>query len=419
MSLAESPRFTVIMATWGRGRHIMPSVRSVLAQELVDFELLVIGDACTDDTEQVVLSLNDPRLRFINLDTRWHTQSGPNNRGNQEAKGEFIAYIGHDDIWGPNHLSELLRTYRKHAPDIAVSGLLGHPLPGLSQYFLSGLGSSEELSDDFTPPTALSHRRDLLDRIGPWKPRTEALGPVDIDLERRAAQAGMRFMSTGVVTAHKFAAAQRYLSYLIKTSDEQEAALSALHNPDPDQRSHWLNSRVSKARAGRKSLKRNATVMRRWKHLLNVDFSRGIKLPTLRPLGSGLVLRQDWRNRPGYWHRHRIADFGQRWSIPGTNPRLLLPVTSIEPVRILFAVTLPGSVEPESIRFRINDVDVFAEVSPDPNRHDRLNVVILTHLLEASPSVLTIFQPADLESERPAGRKVGIAVGPVRFDLAN
>ena len=49
-----APRFTVVMATYGRGRHILPSVRSVLGQSLAEFELLVVGDACTDETAAVV-----------------------------------------------------------------------------------------------------------------------------------------------------------------------------------------------------------------------------------------------------------------------------------------------------------------------------------------------------------------------------
>ena len=69
-----------------------------------DFELLVVGDGCTDDLEQVVVGIQDPRVRWINLPANTGHQSGPNNRGLQEANGEFIAYLGHDDLWLPHHL---------------------------------------------------------------------------------------------------------------------------------------------------------------------------------------------------------------------------------------------------------------------------------------------------------------------------
>ena len=49
-----APLISVVMATWGRGRHILPSIRSALGQSFRDFELLVVGDACTDETEAVV-----------------------------------------------------------------------------------------------------------------------------------------------------------------------------------------------------------------------------------------------------------------------------------------------------------------------------------------------------------------------------
>jgi glycosyltransferase involved in cell wall biosynthesis len=51
------PLFSVIMATYDRGRHILPSIHSVLRQTCQDFELLVVGDGCTDETENVVRAL--------------------------------------------------------------------------------------------------------------------------------------------------------------------------------------------------------------------------------------------------------------------------------------------------------------------------------------------------------------------------
>jgi GT2 family glycosyltransferase len=53
----------------------------VRAQTRSDWELIVVGDACTDDTADVVATFPDPRIRFVNLPENVGEQSGPNNEG--------------------------------------------------------------------------------------------------------------------------------------------------------------------------------------------------------------------------------------------------------------------------------------------------------------------------------------------------
>ena len=98
------PRVTVIIATYNWSTVLPYAIQSVLAQTMPEFELLVVGDGCTDDCEQVVTAIKDPRVRWINLPANTGHQARPNNRELQEAKGELIAYLGHDDLWLPHHL---------------------------------------------------------------------------------------------------------------------------------------------------------------------------------------------------------------------------------------------------------------------------------------------------------------------------
>jgi hypothetical protein len=96
----NTPRVSVLIATYNWSAVLPFSIGSVLAQTFGDFELLVIGDGCTDDSAAVVAAIDDPRVRWINLPQNTGHQSAPNNRGLQEARGELIAYLGHDDTTG-------------------------------------------------------------------------------------------------------------------------------------------------------------------------------------------------------------------------------------------------------------------------------------------------------------------------------
>src|SRR3712207_3932020 len=104
----RSPRVSVITATYNWSNVLRHAIESARWQTFADFEMLVVGDGCTDDSGAVVASFGDPRLRWHNLEANHGHQSAPNNAGLAMARGEFIAYLGHDDVWFPTHLAALV-----------------------------------------------------------------------------------------------------------------------------------------------------------------------------------------------------------------------------------------------------------------------------------------------------------------------
>ncbi len=75
--------------------------------------MLIIGDGCTDDSEEVVASFRDPRLYWHNLPHNSGIQSATNNAGLRLARGRYIAYLGHDDVWYPSHLALLTKALQE------------------------------------------------------------------------------------------------------------------------------------------------------------------------------------------------------------------------------------------------------------------------------------------------------------------
>jgi hypothetical protein len=99
---------SVVIATYNRPDALVAALRSVQAQTYPIHEIIVVGDCCDEATGSAVLDLADPRIRYINLETRHGDQSGPNARGVIESTGQWVAFLNHDDFWFPEHVHNAL-----------------------------------------------------------------------------------------------------------------------------------------------------------------------------------------------------------------------------------------------------------------------------------------------------------------------
>ena len=231
-------RVTVLIPTYNWSSVLPYSIGSVLRQTFRDFELLVVGDGCTDDSERVVASINDPRVRWINLPHNTRHQSGPNNVGLAEARGEIVAYLGHDDLWLPHHLESHVRALDASGAELAYSLCLlvaadGSIFPSLPR----------PRAGAFAPPACMTHRRAVTDALGGWRiydsPESRANVSPDVELWRRAQAAGRKFTFVQRLTGIKFPAGWRRDIYRTRPSHEQ-AHWFARIGEEPDLESKLL-----------------------------------------------------------------------------------------------------------------------------------------------------------------------------------
>ena len=99
---------SIIMPSWNTGKFIAESIESVLAQTYKNWELLIVDDCSTDNTDEVVASFKDTRIKYFKNEKN----SGAaltRNRAMREAQGEWIAFLDSDDLWAPNKLEKQLR----------------------------------------------------------------------------------------------------------------------------------------------------------------------------------------------------------------------------------------------------------------------------------------------------------------------
>jgi len=230
--LSGEPYFSVVIAAFNAAQWIVPTVRSALGQSYRGYEIIVVGDGCTDATGSILEAQFGDSVRWTNLDRNHGSQSFPNNEGIRLARGTHVAYLGHDDLWSPRHLEELARTIREADPDFAVSGAVYHGPPGSRYYQIAGLFDDPRTAQrEFFPPSSFAHRRAVVGRIGPWREADALREPADCEFLLRAARTGCSFASTRTITVHKFAAGHRYLSYRFPSGLEQQRMLERLEAP--------------------------------------------------------------------------------------------------------------------------------------------------------------------------------------------
>jgi glycosyltransferase involved in cell wall biosynthesis len=216
---------SIVTATYNRSNVLRFAIDSVLSQSMPDWELIVVGDACTDDTAAVVGAFDDARIRFVNLPANTGEQSGPNNEGVRLARGRYIAFLNHDDRWLPHHLAALT-SHLETQPDSDLafaltcfvqpdgSGVLGGATPDGRYVPWMGL-----------PASSWMVRRALVDRIGPWRHYRQCYRPPSQDWLHRAHRAGAVLVAVPTVSVFAIQSATRARSY-VDRHDHEHARLA-------------------------------------------------------------------------------------------------------------------------------------------------------------------------------------------------
>ena len=99
---------SIIMPSYNTAKYIGDSIDSVINQSHTNWELLIVDDCSTDNTEEVVASYKDERIRFIKKDKNSGAAES-RNIALKEAKGKWIAFLDSDDTWECEKLEKQIR----------------------------------------------------------------------------------------------------------------------------------------------------------------------------------------------------------------------------------------------------------------------------------------------------------------------
>lgn len=107
------PKVSVIIPTHNRSNLLIEAIKSVINQSYQDYEILVIDDASTDDTEEVIKSINNEKIIYIKNESSMGG-SQTRNIGIKRSSGEYIAFLDDDDIWLENKLEKQIKIIKEN-----------------------------------------------------------------------------------------------------------------------------------------------------------------------------------------------------------------------------------------------------------------------------------------------------------------
>ena len=115
------PKVSVVIATYNCARFIQKTIYSVINQTFENWELVIVDDCSSDNTYKKIKNVADERIRIIRLEKNTGLPATPRNIGIRASKGEYIAFLDHDDVWIPEKLKTQIM-YLEENPEVILIG---------------------------------------------------------------------------------------------------------------------------------------------------------------------------------------------------------------------------------------------------------------------------------------------------------
>lgn len=212
----ENTLVSVVIPTYNRAHSISRAIHSVLAQSHRNLELIVADDASSDNTEEVVNAIDDPRVIYVRHSSNAGAGSA-RNLGIRHSKGDYIAFQDSDDEWLVNTLEIQLSALLDESDDYgAVFGMkitMGRDEtfaygprrvivhPHWSREIVSEDTKRQLLKGNFISPQTLMIRKDVFNSIGGFDSRLPNNEDWDF-MMRMSRVTKVKFVEQPVVVAH-------------------------------------------------------------------------------------------------------------------------------------------------------------------------------------------------------------------------
>jgi glycosyltransferase involved in cell wall biosynthesis len=186
-----NPLVSVIIPTYNSASYLPQALDSVFNQTFQDYEIIVVDDGSTDETEQVLVPYRE-LIKYIRKENRGPASA--RNVGIKHSKGDYIAFLDADDIWLPDKLQSQIGFMKKNPEiqvlftDCAIFDHQGLIMPSIKErYKVASCVTFEELlTEHFVAMSSIIVKRSCLEEIGLFD--ETLIGAEDYNLYLRLAR---------------------------------------------------------------------------------------------------------------------------------------------------------------------------------------------------------------------------------------
>src|SRR5258705_128554 len=111
--MENAPVFSVIIPTYNRTEFMTRTIQSVLDQTFKSFEIIIVDDGSTDNTETILQPLIQQHSNISYFKKKNEERGAARNFGIMRAKGNYVTFLDSDDIFYPGHLQEAMELLRR------------------------------------------------------------------------------------------------------------------------------------------------------------------------------------------------------------------------------------------------------------------------------------------------------------------
>lgn len=99
---------SIIMPSYNTGKFIEETINSVISQTYSNWELIIVDDCSTDNTDEILKNINDDRIIYLKNEKN-SGAAVSRNKALREAKGRWMAFLDSDDLWVPQKLEKQIK----------------------------------------------------------------------------------------------------------------------------------------------------------------------------------------------------------------------------------------------------------------------------------------------------------------------
>lgn len=176
--MKNNPKVSIILPTYNGLKYIRESIDSCLNQTYKNFELIIVDDCSKDNTQDIIKSYQDARIRYIRNEKNQRLPRALNT-GFENATGEYLTWTSDDNLYMPNAIEEMVKSLEANQYDFVYADIYLFKDDNIKNAELEKLPQAKTIKSNNCIRACFMYTRKVLDEVGGYDPDMELIEDYD------------------------------------------------------------------------------------------------------------------------------------------------------------------------------------------------------------------------------------------------